>query len=555
MGNPTAAHATITNFGGSTRFRETSTADQATIVNGVTGVGSTTQFEDDGDAGQATITNNDSGFTIFLDKSTADKSTITTEDGGRVTFSDESTGGSARLITKAGGNVDISKLTTAGMTVGSIEGGGKYDLGNRILITGGNNLSTEVGGTIVGGADGTLVKIGSGTLTLTGHNTYSGNTIILGGTLELGTGGSISGGLVFVTPGGFKGSSLASNANLASISSFDPTLKLDAPNQISGTIDGFVKGDNIDIAFHNFTAGDHFTWTENVANTGGTLSLLDGSESVITTLNLSGVHTASEFGVASDGSGGTVFTDTVLISTTIIQNDYLAITRTALPLDQATTVANAINAGTQTETQYVDDLLSQVANTTIPAVAVEATMYGATGTSATITSLVVNFLPAQIANATSHGLNPQVYACEALGLAFAFGNETGGTAFANNFGPSNSVMPNSTAGDAAFATAASSTIFGAAASTANLVSVMQQFVSNWKAFYTSAGIPGNATPTADQIDLASRGAAWGDMVGVALANNLGPLNGQVINFLDDAAQGTAIYGASLVGQPIHQPFV
>ena len=114
-------------------------------------------------------------------------------------------------------------------------------------------------------------------------------------------------------------------------------------------------------------------------------------------------------------------------------------------------------------------------------------------------------------------------------------------------------MPNTAAGDAAFAAAASSTIFGGA-STANLVNVMEGFVANWKAFYTSNGIPGNATPTADQIDLAARGAAWGDMVGVALANNLGPLNGQVINFLDDAAQGTAIYGASLVGQPMHQPF-
>jgi hypothetical protein len=73
-------------------------------------------------------------------------------------------------------------------------------------------------------------------------------------------------------------------------------------------------------------------------------------------------------------------------------------------------------------------------------------------------------------------------------------------------------------------------------------------------FYTSAGIPGNAIPTTDQIDLAARGAAWGDMVSVALANNLGPLSEQVVNFLEDAAQGTAIYGASLVGQSVHQPF-
>jgi probable HAF family extracellular repeat protein len=240
-------------------------------------------------------------------------------------------------------------------------------------------------------------------------------------------------------------------------------------------------------------------------------------------------------------------------TTQTIQIDYFSITRSDLPLDQAVTIANSINLGTQTETLYVNSLLSQVANTTIPAVAVEASMYGVTGTSAEITNLTANFLPAQVANAISHGLNPQVYACEVLGLAFAFGNENGSTGFANNFGPSNSSMPNTTAGDAAFAAGACNTIFGAA-STANLVNVMKTFVSNWEGFYTSAGIPGNASPTPNQIDLAARGAAWGDMVGVALANNLGPLNGQAINFLEDAAQGTAMYGASLVGQPAHQPF-
>ncbi len=234
--------------------------------------------------------------------------------------------------------------------------------------------------------------------------------------------------------------------------------------------------------------------------------------------------------------------------TLTLQLDHLGITRTALPFDQAITTANTINLGTQTETLYVNSLLSQVANTTIPAVAVEASMYGVTGTSEEITVLTTNFLPAQVANATSHGLNPQVYACEVLGLAFAFGNETpGNTAFSNNFGPSK--IPS----DTAFATSAVNTIFGSAA-TANLVTVMQNFVSNWDAFYTAHGVPGVSNPTAAQIDLAARGASWGDMVGVALATNLGPLSGQVTNFLDDAAQGTAVYGASLVGQTPHQPF-
>ena len=59
------------------------------------------------------------------------------------------------------------------------------------------------------------------------------------------------------------------------------------------------------------------------------------------------------------------------------------------------------------------------------------------------------------------------------------------------------------------------------------------------------GIP-NASP--EQIDLAARGAAWGDAVGIALANNLGDLYDQTTNFIEAAAQGLAVYGTSLEGQ-------
>jgi hypothetical protein len=233
--------------------------------------------------------------------------------------------------------------------------------------------------------------------------------------------------------------------------------------------------------------------------------------------------------------------------------DALAILRSDLSVVQDSTLVSSIKAGTLTESQFVDNLLAQAANTTIPAVAVEASMYGAVGTSAEVSLLATQFLPAQVANATSHGFNPLVYASEALGLAFAFGNEAGSTGFATTFGPSHAGMPNSTAGDAAFAAAASTAIFGSA-STANLVHVMEGFVSNWKTFFTQNGIPGVSTANGAQIDLAARGAAWGDAVGVALDNKLGPLSGQVTNFLEDATQGTAVYSASLSNQPNHTAF-
>ena len=302
--------------------------------------------------------------------------------------------------------------------------------------------------------------------------------------------------------------------------------------------DSLDGGAGLDIAVYS---GPRSQYTITQTSTGITVAGPDGIDT------LSGIELAQ----FSDATITLVQPGTV--SATTVQNDYIGIVRSSLPQDQATTVANAINSGAQTEFQYVNSLLSQVANTTFPAVAVEASMYGAVGTSAEVTALATQFLPAQVENATKYGFNPLVYATEALGLVFAFNNETGSTAFATGYGPSNATMPNSTAGNSAFAAAASNGIFGAA-STSTLVNAINNYVSNWKAFYSNNGIPGISNPSADQVDLAARGAAWGDAVGLGLANNLGSLQAQATEFLMDAAQGNAMYSESLVGQPHHSPF-
>ena len=54
-------------------------------------------------------------------------------------------------------------------------------------------------GGVAGGTGGSLVKVGTGTLALTGANTYTGGTTISGGTLQLGNntaGGSILGNIL-----------------------------------------------------------------------------------------------------------------------------------------------------------------------------------------------------------------------------------------------------------------------------------------------------------------------------------------------------------------------
>src|SRR4029077_11986616 len=118
------------------------------------------------------------------------------------------TGGRARFITDSRGRVDISTLTSAGMTSGSIEGAGTYTLGSKQLTTGLNNLSTVVSGVIAdggaaGGTSGSLIKVGTGTLTLSGANTYTGNTAVNGGTLLVN--GSLGPGSVDVSSGAALG--------------------------------------------------------------------------------------------------------------------------------------------------------------------------------------------------------------------------------------------------------------------------------------------------------------------------------------------------------------
>jgi hypothetical protein len=238
-----------------------------------------------------------------------------------------------------------------------------------------------------------------------------------------------------------------------------------------------------------------------------------------------------------------------------IAQDYQAITGTPLSLSQATTIANGLNATaqTQTETQFINGLLSQVADTTIPVVAVEGSMYGQIGSSAVITSLVTNFLPGQIAYANQVGLDPGVFACLETSLVFAFANESGNTSFANNYGPSNAAMPATHAGDAAFAAAAATAIFGSA-QTANTANALLGYVNFLEGFFTTNGIVGVQNPTADQIVIAARAGAWGEGVAIALENNLGSLPGQTTNFLEDAAQGSAIYSMPFSSQPTAAPF-
>jgi len=66
-------------------------------------------------------------------------------------------------------------------TVGSIDGTATIDLGSGILRAGADNGSTNFNGVIIG--TGQIFKLGTGTWTLNGNNSYSGATTVSAGTL------------------------------------------------------------------------------------------------------------------------------------------------------------------------------------------------------------------------------------------------------------------------------------------------------------------------------------------------------------------------------------
>jgi autotransporter-associated beta strand protein len=192
-------NATINNGAfGAVSFRDTSAAGNATITNN--NISSSVEFLNSSSAGNAVLLNNlgtvtvgntstasnasitNSGLLRFIDTSTGGNATITTTSFGLTQFSGSSTAGQARLIANALGVVDFSPNTGPNPTAGSIEGAGNYLLGSNALTVGGNNLSTTVSGTIVG-FGGSLIKTGTGSLTLSGTNAYTGSTTVNAGAL------------------------------------------------------------------------------------------------------------------------------------------------------------------------------------------------------------------------------------------------------------------------------------------------------------------------------------------------------------------------------------
>ena len=312
--NSTAGSATITNGNNSyLNFFGNSTAGSASFTNN-----SYMYFKDSSSADNAAI-NNTNGTTYFYNNSSGGNAAITNNAGGTTYFYENSTASNAQLINNAANAVfDFSYGTGPNgdnkLSAGSIAGNGTFSLGANALTVGSNNLSTTVSGVIAdGGANGgtgaSLVKTGTGTLTLTGTNTYTGGTTFAGGTVSVSSDanlGDAAGGLTF------DGGALRVTGT-----AFTSTAR---------AITWGAGGGTFDIA----SAGNTFTVSQALTGSGGLTKAGNG------TLILSGTHTYT--GATTVNAGGNLTIQGSIASSTINNNN-----ATVVYANSATAGAASIN--------------------------------------------------------------------------------------------------------------------------------------------------------------------------------------------------------------------
>ena len=148
--------------------------------------------------------------------------------------------GASGVIPDGPGKGDVSvggtlDLNTFSETINGLSGAGTVDTvagGSPTLTAGNNNASSAFSGIIRNTAGAlALTKAGTGTLTLSGANTYTGNTTVSAGTLALSGSGSIANSPTL---------SVSSGATLDATGRSDGTLTLAAGQTLNGN--GTVKG-------------------------------------------------------------------------------------------------------------------------------------------------------------------------------------------------------------------------------------------------------------------------------------------------------------------------
>jgi autotransporter-associated beta strand protein len=163
-------------------------------------------------------------------------------------------------------------LTTHNLAynIGALTGSGSLDLGTGggtgLVSIGSNNSSTTYTGILSGSAG--INKTGSGTLTLTNANSYTGQTVVTDGTLALGASGSLASTTIEVKAGAFLnvsavtgGYTLDSGKTLAGSGTVTGSL------DVAGTLSPGSSPGTLSTGSQNWLTGGDYNWQ--IINTAG----------------------------------------------------------------------------------------------------------------------------------------------------------------------------------------------------------------------------------------------------------------------------------------------
>ncbi|MFZ5664193.1 MAG: autotransporter-associated beta strand repeat-containing protein [Pseudomonadota bacterium] len=233
-----------------------------------------------------------------------------------------SNAGTVRLSGLTSGNVAFNQqgsglfdLAGSFASIGSLAGSGSVQLGSGLLQLGRSNASTSFAGVISG--SGGLEKEGTGTFTLTGANSFTGRTLVSGGTLVLASGASLAGSVTnnaVFTNAGTVANGVINNGTLVSTGSLNGSLvnNAGATASLSGAFSGNLinrgtvnlTGTTIGIGELSLATGAFFnlggfaTTIGNLTGGGGTVALGSG------TLTLGSGTGSQTFDGMITGSGG-----------------------------------------------------------------------------------------------------------------------------------------------------------------------------------------------------------------------------------------------------------
>ncbi|AMK78526.1 hypothetical protein A1342_13350 [Methylomonas methanica] len=261
-------------------------------------------------SGSSALTKAGAG-TLTLTGSNTHTGAVTVSAGGLTLTGGSSIGDSSAVTVSSG-----TTMTLGGgnETIGSLTGAGNVVLGYRLTV-GGDNTSTNFSGVISGSGNG-LTKTGSGTLMLTGNNTYTGSTSVaagmltanrVGGALADTTAVSVASGATFTA---WTDETIGSIAGAGNVSLNSGTLTVGGngtSTELSGVISG--AGDLGKAGSGTFALSGSNTYTGSTTVSAGTLEAKNAAA-----LGTVGAGTTVSSGAALAVQGGITLAETLTLN-------------------------------------------------------------------------------------------------------------------------------------------------------------------------------------------------------------------------------------------------